>query len=156
MSQHAGWEQWFPVSYTGTPTGNPWPAYAAWYGGPASFIGGTTGSYCINAWYQLRTSGNNSANYFRNAEDGTPSVQPLFVDGGWVDTWPNPTDAPPPRALWGGNNSAMARVTISRHGQGVNATFMDGHVEYVKLPNLWNLKWHATYVPPATPVVVPQ
>lgn len=145
----------FPVSYTAPPAANPWPAFAAWWGSPASFIGGTTGSYTINAWYQPRVSGI-SGNYFRNAEDGKPATQPLFLDGGWVDTWPTSGDAPPPRALWGGNNSAMARVCVSRHGQGVNAVMFDGHVEYVKLPDLWKLNWHVGYVPPAAPVVVPQ
>jgi prepilin-type N-terminal cleavage/methylation domain-containing protein/prepilin-type processing-associated H-X9-DG protein len=153
----------FPVSYTGTPAGNPWPAFAAWYGNAASFIGGTTGSYTINAWYQPRVNtANNNGNYFVNAEDGTPVSQPLFVDGGWVDTWPNSTDTPPPRALWGGNGGfngvvgGMARVCVSRHGQGVNAIMMDGHAEYVKLPNLWALRWHKQYTPPATLPNIPQ
>ena len=145
----------FPVNYTAPPSANPWPAFGAWWGTPASFIGGTTGSYTINAWYQPRVSGI-SANYFRNGEDGNPSKQPLFVDGGWVDAWPSSADAAPPRALWGGNNSSMARVCVSRHGQGVNSVMFDGHVEYVKLPDLWNLPWHVGYVPPATPVTVPQ
>ncbi|KAF0180953.1 MAG: prepilin-type N-terminal cleavage/methylation domain [Limisphaerales bacterium] len=142
----------FPVNHGGAPTANPWPAHAAWWG--AGFMGGTTGSYTINSWYQLRTSGNNTANYFRNAEDGTPASQPLFTDGGWVDTWPNPNDAEPPRALWGGNNSAMARVAISRHGFGVNAVMFDGHVEYVKVPKLWDLKWHANWTPRTIPLNV--
>jgi len=152
----------FPVNFSAAPSGNPWPAFSAWYGSAASFIGGTTGSYCINSWYQLRTSGNNNNNYFRNVEDGTPASQPLFLDGGWVDTWPNSTDTPPVRALWGGNGGqlgvvgGMARVCISRHGQGVNAIMMDGHAEFVKLPNLWALKWHAQYTPPAALPVVPQ
>jgi len=153
----------FPVNFAAAPSGNPWPAFSAWYGNAASFIGGTTGSYTINAWYQPRVNpANNNANYFRNAEDGTPASQPLFVDGGWVDTWPNPTDTPPVRALWGGNSGqlgvvgGMARVCVSRHGQGVNAIMMDGHAEYVKLPNLWALKWHAQYVPPATLPAIPQ
>ena len=144
----------FPVSYTAPPAANPWPAFGAWWGSPASFIGGTTGSYTINAWYQPRVSGI-TANYFRNAEDGKPATQPLFLDGGWVDAWPTSGDAPPPRALWGGNNSAMARVCVSRHAQGVNAVMFDGHVEYVKLPDLWKLNWHVNYVAPAAPVVVP-
>ena len=141
----------FPVNYAvgTTPSGNPWPANSAWWG--ADFMGGTTGSYTINGWYQTRANpANMNANYFKTAEDGTPATQPLFVDGGWVDAWPNSTDAAPPRALWGGNVGGMARVAISRHGFGVNAVMFDGHVEYVKVPNLWNLKWHANYTPPAT------
>ncbi len=144
----------FPVNYTPPPSGNPWPAFGAWYGNVASFIGGTTGSYTINAWYQIPVSGI-SANYYRTSEDGNPSRQPLFVDGGWVDTWATAADAPPPRALWGGNSGGMSRVCISRHGFGVNSVMFDGHVEYVALPNLWNLYWHNGYVPPAPVSVVP-
>ncbi len=143
----------FPVNYTAPPTSDPWPAFGAWWGSPASFIGGTTGSYTINAWYQPRVSGI-TGNYFRNGEDGSPSQQPIFLDGGWVDTWPTAGDAPPPRALWGGKNSGMARVAVSRHGNGVFSVMFDGHAELVKLPDLWKLPWHVGYVPPATPVVI--
>ena len=45
----------FPAAWT-VPT-SPTPAYLAWYGSAASFIAGTTGSYCLNAWIQPRTSG---------------------------------------------------------------------------------------------------
>ncbi|NDA67672.1 MAG: type II secretion system protein [Verrucomicrobia bacterium] len=147
----------FPVNFTPPPTGNPWPSLAAWYGSAASFIGGTTGSYTINAWYQKRTNpANQNANYWRNAEDGNPVNQPMFVDGGWVDTWVTAGDAPPTHSLWGGNASGMQRVCISRHGQGVNTVMFDGHCEYTKLPDLWKRIWHSGYVPPAAPVVVPQ
>ena len=145
----------FPVNFTPPPTATPWPSLAAWWGSAASFIGGTTGSYTINAWYQPRVSGI-TGNYYRTAEDGTPNRQPLFVDGGWVDTWATAADAPPTRSLWGGNAAGMQRVCISRHRQGVNAVMFDGHVEYVQLPNLWNLYWHVGYTPPAAPVSVPQ
>lgn len=147
----------FPVNFTPPPSASPWPSAAAWWGNTVvnAFIGSTTGSYTINAWYQIPTAGI-SANHFRNAEDGNPTTQPLFLDGGWVDTWPTAGDTPPTRALWGGNANGMQRVCISRHGQGVQSVMFDGHVESVKLPNLWNLPWHSGYVPPATPVVVPQ
>jgi prepilin-type processing-associated H-X9-DG protein len=31
----------------------------------------------------------------------------------------------------------------------VDVSFTDGHVEKVKLDNLWQLYWHVGYVPPA-------
>ena len=31
----------------------------------------------------------------------------------------------------------------------VNVTFYDGHVEAVKLERLWQIYWHAKWVPPA-------
>jgi prepilin-type processing-associated H-X9-DG protein len=59
----------------------------------------------------------------------------------------------------------MGAFTISRHGSrpvriptqhppeaklpgAVNLSFYDGHAEQVKLDGLWNLYWHADYVPP--------
>jgi prepilin-type N-terminal cleavage/methylation domain-containing protein/prepilin-type processing-associated H-X9-DG protein len=134
----------FPVNFGAAPSGPTFPSMLSWYGNVASFIGGTTGSYTINAWYQLPTAGA-GANNWRTAEDGNPGVQPVFVDGGWVDTWPGPNDTPPVRALWGGNGGQMgvvgnmARICISRHAFGVNTTMFDGHVEYTKLPDLWKL-----------------
>ena len=145
----------FPVSFgAGPPPATPWPAFASWFGNAASFMAGTTGSYTINAWYQIPTTGI-GANNWRTAEDGNPSNQPIFTDGGWVDAWPQAGDAPPTHSLWGGAATSMQRVCISRHNQGVNAVLFDGHVEYVKLPNLWNLTWHSGYIPPAAPVAVP-
>ena len=63
----------------------------------------------------------------------------------------------------------MGRVLIARHGfkdpaaapqsehfpgflpGGVNVSLCDGHVEYCKLPNLWNYYWHALSVPKGMP-----
>jgi prepilin-type N-terminal cleavage/methylation domain-containing protein/prepilin-type processing-associated H-X9-DG protein len=66
--------------------------------------------------------------------------------------------------------SMMGRVLISRHGTksasaaprsfpfpsknfpgGVNIGFSDGHVEYSRLNDLWNLYWHAASVPKGLP-----
>lgn len=75
----------------GTFSTAPLPVFAAWYGDATTFIGGTTGSYCINAHIQgQRTSAgetiNYPAQYFPNFEDGKPTVQPVLSDGTWVDT----------------------------------------------------------------------
>jgi prepilin-type processing-associated H-X9-DG protein len=60
----------------------------------------------------------------------------------------------------------MAIFSIPRHGRrpqrtsqlwpasqplpgAVSVTFFDGHVELVKLDNLWQLCWHRNYKPPA-------
>ena len=59
----------------------------------------------------------------------------------------------------------MARFCIARHGSvrrppptlvlpgaplvgGINMVFIDGHVEAVKLENLWQMYWSRGYVPP--------
>jgi prepilin-type processing-associated H-X9-DG protein len=30
---------------------------------------------------------------------------------------------------------------MNRHNMAINVSFLDGHVELTKLPNLWTLKW---------------
>ncbi len=37
------------------------------------------------------------------------------------------------------------RIAMQRHSDGVNMVFLDGHVDNVKLPNLWELRWHKDY-----------
>ncbi len=62
----------------------------------------------------------------------------------------------------------MSRCTISRHlagsaksapqsvapgtklPGGIAVSFVDNHVDMVKLENLWQLYWHKNYQPPAT------
>jgi prepilin-type N-terminal cleavage/methylation domain-containing protein/prepilin-type processing-associated H-X9-DG protein len=38
--------------------------------------------------------------------------------------------------------NAMYRVAMDRHGMAINASFLDGHAEKVKLLKLWTLKWN--------------
>jgi len=132
---------------------NPQPAFAAWWGPPTSFIGGTTGSFALNGWIQLRTTpANQTPSYFQTIEQGVPTSQPLLMDSSWVDTWPASGDRVPPN-LNTGENTGMGRIALARHGKAINVSFMDGHSETVKLPDLWKLQWSTTYVP--TNVVVP-
>ncbi|PYJ96789.1 MAG: type II secretion system protein [Verrucomicrobia bacterium] len=100
-----------------------------------------------------------------------PTQTPVFMDADWVDLWPLETD-PPSRNLyvggsWGFNDN-MARCNIARHGGrsaaraprnvapgqklpgAINMGLADGHVELVKLENLWNYYWHRDWEPPAT------
>lgn len=153
----ADWEQISP-----TPP-NPYPAFLAWFGAAGGFIGGTTGSYTLNGWAQPAQNGGgaNSAKYFQRLEDGRPDSQPLLMDGGWVDAWPDPTDTPPIDARFGGNRPfpgapngiSMRRVCIARHGRAINIHFMDGHVALTKLDNLWFQNWHAVWTNPPQPNV---
>lgn len=73
----------FPAAWT-VPT-SPTPAFLPWFGSAASFIAGTTGSYCLNAWIQPPTSGA-TPSHFTVLEDGQTDRQPTLMDGGWVDT----------------------------------------------------------------------
>ena len=142
----------FPAAWS-VPT-SPTPAFLPWFGSAASFIAGTTGSYCLNAWIQPPTSGT-TPSHFTVLEDGQTDRQPTLMDGGWVDTWVSSGDTPPASVYYGANGNGMQRICIARHGRAINVGFMDGHIELVKLENLWGLKWNPTYVPPATMPVVP-
>jgi prepilin-type processing-associated H-X9-DG protein len=90
------------------------------------------------------------------------------MDAVWPDLWPVAT-SPPARDLYTGDrlSGRMGRCTIGRHltaspksaprnvppGQklpgGIAMSFADGHVEMVRLENLWQLYWHKNYQAPA-------
>ena len=106
--------------------------------------------------------------YVSEAAMKHPSVSPFFVDGVWMDAWPNENDAPAVNLYYGqygGHDNEMGRFTIQRHGfdpihaeqnhttpwtqasprGGVNAGLGDGHVEISKLQNLWYYEWHRNW-----------
>ncbi|MEQ2008148.1 MAG: type II secretion system protein [Limisphaerales bacterium] len=142
------------------PANNPVPAFAAWYGNAASFIGGTTGSYCLNGWLQARvdvgtTTPYFQGNYFKNIEMDRPTEIPILADSPWVDAWPDHNQRVPPDLLRGdnANNGGMGRLATLRHGRTFNATFGDGSAQQPKLETLWKMRWHENFV--STNVVVP-
>jgi len=133
------------------------------------WVYGTTnyqGSYALNGWFYSGVS-DTTKEFGNEAAITHPSQTPIFMDSVWVDTWPQATD-PPSADLYQGDNTAMGRICIARHGSmnvkaaprrvntasplpgGVNIEFADGHAELVKLEKLWSLYWHRDYVPPAT------
>ena len=96
-----------------------------------------------------------------------PSSTPVTADGVFVWTSPRATDPPPsnlkPEMM---TSSLMWIVAIPRHGKkpnspptnwpaeqplpgAVNVSMFDGHVELVKLDDLWQLYWHRGYQPPS-------
>lgn len=114
-----------------------------------------------------------------------PSQTPVFSDGIWTDCWPRETDAPcrdlrgtisatganPQQGSYNSGRS-MARAAVARHGcnptapntwtsatqmpsGGVDVGLFDGHVEYSRLPNLWNYTWHKNWgVPPNSAISI--
>lgn len=111
-----------------------------------------------------------------------PAQTPMFADASWPYVWPRTNDIPAWNLFLGaggtGNGgywdgASMASVAIARHGSkppssaprssppneplprtwGVNAGFADGHVQLVKLPDLWTLTWNRTWVPRGQPGV---
>ncbi len=132
------------------------------------------GSYALNGWlYSMPTAGAlRHPELMMNKQSmiQRPTQTPVFFDSGWVDAWPLEAD-PPNTDLYDGVSRAkatgMQRVTIARHGGvnpaqaprnfdtsqklpgAINIGFADGHVELVKLENLWQCYWHLNWTPPA-------
>jgi prepilin-type N-terminal cleavage/methylation domain-containing protein/prepilin-type processing-associated H-X9-DG protein len=128
-------------------------------------------SYGYNSW--LDGGIGNTNNYPNGPYKNDSAVQnsvltPMFADSVWINCDPTEKDAPA-RDLYNGDQSkeGMPRVTIARHGGraagsaprnvpigtpmagAINIGFTDGHVENVKLENLWTLYWHRGWQPPA-------
>ena len=95
-----------------------------------------------------------------------PMSTPVTADGCFVWVTPLASDPAPANLNQGMmSSSTMWIVAIPRHGKrpnspptnwpstqplpgAVNVSMFDGHVELVKLDNLWQLYWHKDYKPP--------
>jgi len=123
------------------------------------------GSYGYNGWcYSDDTQGGNAASYYGKEESLVSAAKtPFFADAVWVDGWPSQTDAVCRDLYNGVNDGGMGRYTIARHGgrspksapKNVpanaplpgrnNIGFADGHVESLKLNDLYKIYWHKTW-----------
>jgi len=145
----------------------------AWYWDSAKT--NWTGSYAMNGWlYTIQGASvwvPEPQRYFRSdAAIRHTTKTPAFIDAVWPDIWPRATDLPSTDLFNGAQyigDSFLCRSTIARHGSRspteaprawpqtqpmpgmVDVGFTDGHVDKVKLDNLWQLTWHVDYVPPA-------
>jgi len=136
--------------------------------------GGTNyyqGSYAINGYfYDVKTDLYGvPANHFTSEASITyPVFTGMFADGIWVDFWASETDRPAVNLYTGDGYSGggLSRIAIPRHAfspgnaprnfnaanrlpgaAGVN--FADGHVETVRLDQLWTkVYWHRNWKPP--------
>lgn len=131
------------------------------------------GSYAFNGWlYDQPTYGGSDHPEFMMSKQSMiqkPSQTPVFCDAEWVDLWPLETDSPADD-LYDGNpeDSGMPRCTIARHATAAAGSaprvfdtsqqmpgaldigMADGHVELVKLEQLWQCYWHLNWVPPSS------
>lgn len=136
-----------------------------------------SGSYCFNGWLYsdlrnrkgVMAPDDSLAVFSKEFNVIYPAQTPLFTDGVWLDAWPRTND-PPALDLYNGYhgsgfNGKIGRITIPRHGGriassaprqfdterrlpgGINAGCYDGHVEEVRLENLWNYYWSRTWIP---------
>jgi len=126
------------------------------------------GSYGFNGFCYTPAGagpGGVAAGYFlKNTAILSASKTPFFCDSVWVDGCPDPTDAHNTDLYDGsGNNVGMGRFEICRHwGKSAsqapqrispiavppgnnNVCFADGHVQPVKLNDLWTLCWSKTW-----------
>jgi prepilin-type processing-associated H-X9-DG protein len=135
-------------------------------------IGSQTGSYAFNGWlYYYNTlgerwiaNGSETRQFWETAFFNTPvprsSEVPCFMDSGWIDTWPSPSDAPPSTLTSSvaqiKSANGMGRVCIARHGQAINVGFCDGHAITVPLAELWTLYWKPNFTPPSPLPTMPR
>ncbi|HEY1717983.1 MAG TPA: prepilin-type N-terminal cleavage/methylation domain-containing protein [Verrucomicrobiae bacterium] len=137
-----------------------------------------SGSYGYNGWlysdlkFSEKGDPKQQQIFTRESNVQKPSSTPVFFDENWVDAWPEETDLPFTNLYTGQPFSVspnqMGRCTIARHGSrsassaprnfpasgkmpgAINMGLADGHVELVKLEDLWNFYWHLNWQPPAT------
>ncbi len=142
-----------------------WSPYGTVYEGSYGFNGWLYGGTysvsdtlgCPETWkYAKESAVKNSAN------------TPLFADAVWIDAWPREAEGPAKDLYLGNGGKEMGRFTLARHGgrppmaapraitstdglrTGINVAFFDGHANFVKIPEMWTLDWHASWVPPTS------
>jgi prepilin-type N-terminal cleavage/methylation domain-containing protein/prepilin-type processing-associated H-X9-DG protein len=130
------------------------------------------GSYALNGYfYDVKTDLFGVKDNHFTTEDSIrfPVLTGMFADSMWVDFWPAPYD-PVAVNLYNGdaaNKEGLSRIAIPRHAFSpasaprifiparklpgvINVNFADGHVETVRLDNLWTkVYWHRNWNPPA-------
>ncbi len=137
-------------------------ARLAW-GPGGGFMDGHMGSYGMNLWFLPTGVYDNDGNmhedgYFRHTRQGDASKIPVFGDSQWVGAWPDDGDSWPSDTFSPPNTHAkgffMNRFCNDRHDFAINVAFLDGNARNVKLPDLWQYKWHRTFEP-TTPAGAP-
>lgn len=141
----------------------------------ASPRGPRVGSYGLNAWlfrasFTAGSLGLNPNEFRMTSQIAQPQQTPILADGIDSHAYPQAEDLPPSNLFTGlgvpwASGGGMHVSTVPRHGRrpnpvptawlatqplpgAVNVAMFDGHVELVKLDNLWQLYWHKDYRPP--------
>ena len=131
-----------------------WPSFGA--SKRAWRWGEEYGSYGINGWTYNDELGQLRDPWYPNWDEiayetleqiRLPAIVPGFVDCVWVDRWPSHTDEIAANHdlsdPYGSGTviSHMGLMMIDRHMGHGNMSFLDGHVEGVKLEKFWKVKW---------------
>ena len=136
-------------------------AWSAWYARPpameSAWWGQRACSYGINGWsFAMSQRGglHEWRNFYVSARTKRPDAIPLFADAVYPTPNPFPADPPPdsltdPKPIQDGRIIGMRAFCVARHGRAINVVFHDGHGSRVVLDDLWTLKWHNEWVPPA-------
>lgn len=149
-------------------TANRWPAHG---GEPRPEY--RVGSYGVNLQIVPRAWAPDRDNspwpvFLNEAQVTRPHLTPVVADAVFFEiTVPRATDPAPVDLVTGKSDFVgINLVCIPRHGRrpnpvprqwpasqplpgAINVGLYDGHVELVKLDNLWQLYWHKDYQPPA-------
>jgi prepilin-type N-terminal cleavage/methylation domain-containing protein/prepilin-type processing-associated H-X9-DG protein len=125
------------------------------------------GSYALNGYfYENDIYGVPEYRFTTEGSVRNPTLTGVFADSVWVDFWAATNDQPAVNLYTGDNfaGGGISRIAIPRHAASVRAAvttfnranklpgastvaFADGHVETVKLENLWQVHWHRNWVP---------
>jgi prepilin-type N-terminal cleavage/methylation domain-containing protein/prepilin-type processing-associated H-X9-DG protein len=133
-------------------------------------------SYGYNKWLESdQYYGNDPRNFGQETAIQKQDLTPVFMDCAWINLFVETNDSPAlslfdPIDNPGTNPTGMTRVCIARHGSkpagaapkkltfgtttlpgNIVMGFADGHVEVVKLQNLWTYYWHLNWIPSTTP-----
>jgi len=134
-----------------------WGPYPASESGAEWWDTLATGSYAFNNWCATPPDGPfwpgiPKENLIREITVKGAHKIPLVADSAFVDIAPKHTDSAPTNdeherdeynATYSSNS--MKWLCIDRHSGGINAVFVDMHVEHVGIKRLWKLKWHKNF-----------
>lgn len=109
------------------------------------------GSYGLNRW--VTDPVNNDERYWKYASVKNANEVPVLVDCAHWHLRARDDDKLPPKPLVmygdfpenGNGGTDIWRVFLDRHNQAVQACFLDGSVNKIRLWELWNVKWHRTF-----------
>jgi prepilin-type processing-associated H-X9-DG protein len=131
------------------------------------------GSYAVNGYFYAKGMGIGYGGdafgewfFVSESQIARAATTPILADGTSFFAVPEANDYPATNLVTGGwVGGEMCFLTIPRHGKrptpvptywpwnrplpgAINVAFFDGHVEPIKLDNLWQLYWHMYWQAP--------